>query len=233
MRAVVGILVFVIYSVILVMTIVGIPVLVFHLIYIFGISKKRIERAKKKLAESLMEGEGIVVIAGENRVYALFSRRSLVAITNSRVIFYKRPVFGGFAMTDVQWKDVIDARMAQHVFPMISGAQIWFSHTHRQSPIVLNVDFKAANEMYRYAQNEEQAWEEKRRVRKMEETRAAAGGTYITAPAPVNSNNLNEQGGSSTLEQIKEAKEMQESGVISDVEFNELKSKILNYGRSQ
>ena len=36
----------------------------------------------------------------------------------------------------------------------------------------------------------------------------------------------------SSIDEIKKAKEMLDQGVISDAEFNELKSKILSQGRS-
>ena len=73
-------------------------------------------------------------------------------------------------------------------------------------------------------QFEEQAWEEKRRIRTIEEVRAAAGGVVVNnAPAP----SENKSGGNRMLEEIQKAKELLDSGAVSDAEFQEMKSKIL------
>ena len=72
------------------------------------------------------------------------------------------------------------------------------------------------------AQYEEQAWEEKRRVRGLEETRAASGGVSIGA--------MDRAGGVSgdrMVEEIRKAKELLDSGAVSDAEFQEMKAKIL------
>uniref|UniRef100_UPI0028AB2BBC SHOCT domain-containing protein n=1 Tax=Brevundimonas sp. TaxID=1871086 RepID=UPI0028AB2BBC len=84
-----------------------------------------------------------------------------------------------------------------------------------------------ASEIYSRSQSEEQAWEEKRRVRAMEEVRAAAGGVVVhtgapaatAAPAPTVKNDM--------MDQIQKAKKLLDDGVISDAEFQEMKSKIL------
>jgi hypothetical protein len=93
--------------------------------------------------------------------------------------------------------------------------------------------------VYKYAQDQEQAWEEKRRIREIEEVRAAAGGTYITqasTPDYPATNSSQEKasltGTASIVEELRKAKDLLDQEIISDAEFNELKSKILNQGRS-
>jgi len=218
------------YAIIIGMSIVGIPVLILHLFLIFGGAGKRIEKVQQKLHESLMDGESIVVHGNEMRPYALFSRRSLIAISNSRVIYFKRPILGGFSMIDIQWKDVTDAELSQNILPNICGSKISFTHSIEKNNIIINISSEPATQIYKYAQKEEQAWEEKRRVRAIEETRAAAGGTYITSPSA--STPVDQPEETSLIDQIKAAKEMMDQGIIDDSEFNELKSKILNQGRS-
>ena len=94
-----------------------------------------------------------------------------------------------------------------------------------------------ATEMYKVAQKEEQAWEEKRRVREMEETRAASGGVMFAgggipsaqtpAPqAPQSSESLS----NSVADELIKLKKLMDQGIISDVEFNEMKSKLLSKG---
>ena len=76
--------------------------------------------------------------------------------------------------------------------------------------------------MYAKAQFEEQAWEEKRRVRGLEETRAASGGVTVGMGAGA--------GGAAPdrmVEEISKAKALLDAGAISDTEFQEMKAKIL------
>ena len=77
--------------------------------------------------------------------------------------------------------------------------------------------------MYAKAQYEEQAWEEKRRVRGLEETRAASGGVMIGG-----GDGMGPGGGADRMvEEIRKAKELLDSGAVSDAEFQEMKAKIL------
>ena len=47
---------------------------------------KRIEKAYRKLQDTLMEGEGLISKGADCRPFALFSRRQVFGITTSRVI---------------------------------------------------------------------------------------------------------------------------------------------------
>jgi len=230
MKAINNLLTFTVYIALMTISLIGIPILILHMILMFRGSKKRIEVAMQQLHDSLMDGESIVVHGNEMRPYALFSRRSLIAISNSRVIYFKRPILGGFSMIDIQWKDVTDAELSQNILPNICGSKISFTHSIEKNNIIINISSEPATQIYKYAQKEEQAWEEKHRIRAIEETRAAAGGTYINPPSSTAPANQPE--GKSVLDEINEAKEMLDQGIISDAEFNELKSKILNQGRS-
>jgi hypothetical protein len=59
----------------------------------------------------------------------------------------------------------------------------------------------------------------------MEEARASSGGISLGG-YPGNGGAA--AAGTSTLEELERAKKLLDSGVISDVEFNEIKSKILS-----
>ena len=94
-----------------------------------------------------------------------------------------------------------------------------------------------ATEMYKVAQKEEQAWEEKRRVREMEETRAAAGGVMFagggipSAQTPALQATQSSQSlSTSVADELIKLKKLMDQGIISDVEFNEMKSKLLSKG---
>ena len=91
---------------------------------------------------------------------------------------------------------------------------------------VYGVESDIAAVIYSKSQSQEQAWEEKRRVRRMEEVRAAAGGVVVhsgpvanSAPSPI--------GGNRMLDEMTKAKALLDAGAGSDAEFNEVKAKIL------
>lgn len=193
----------------------------------FAGAETRADKASKIISTTLMADETIVTQGIQHRVFALFSRRATLAITNSRIIIVRRGLFGGFKMSDIQWKDLKDARMEQNVLDSICGSNLSFQHFNVGAGWmnVDGIDSDVAATIYSRAQSEEQQWEEKRRVRAMEEVRAAAGGVTVhtgqahgaaTPPA-----------GNRMLAEITEAKKLLDAGVISDAEFQEMKSKIL------
>lgn len=193
----------------------------------FAGAAKRAEKAETQLRTTLMAGEQPIAVALQHRVFALLSRRHLVAITDSRVINVQRGLLGGFKMADIQWKDLKDVTMEQNVLPGISGSNLSFAHLNPGAPHMATdgVPSDVASRIYSKAQAEEQAWEEKRRVRAMEEVRAAAGGVVVHAPSPGGPSSA--AGPSRVLTEIQEAKKLLDSGTISDAEFQEMKSKIL------
>lgn len=204
----------------------------FWIYFTFVGGSRRIDKVYAKLQDTLMEGEGLVSKGVDCRPFALFSRRQVLGITTSRVIRLERGLLGGFKMKDFQWKDLVDAQMSEYVLPSLCGSCLSFK-TQFMS-LVFHPSSPVATEMYKFAQKEEQAWEEKRRIREMEETRAASGGVMfagggISSPsqqANQNSNSLS----MSVADELVKLKNLMDQGVISDVEFNEMKSKLLSKG---
>jgi hypothetical protein len=83
-----------------------------------------------------------------------------------------------------------------------------------------------AQQLYRACQAQEQAWREKRRVRDLEELRARSGGLHLGGSqlgggAP-------SAGPGDSVERLKAAKEMLESGLISDSEYEAIKAKVVS-----
>jgi len=194
---------------------------------VFSGSEARASKAEVYLRDSLMNGENLVASGVEKRPAALMSRRKVIGITDSRIILIKRGLFGGFTMLDQQWKDLRDIKLSELVLGDICGSKVE-CHFLKDEGFSACIENSAARTIYKEGQNQEQAWEEKRRVRDMEENRAASGGFMMQIPqVPVQqsqSNNYQE----SALDQIKKAKEMLDSGIISDSEYNEIKAKILS-----
>lgn len=192
-----------------------------------------------------MPAEKLQAAAVQLRPFALFRRRKALGITDSRIIVISRGLLGGFTMQDIQWKDLQDAEISENVMPNLCGSSLSFafrkhdlgSRANAQdgsartgsglpSLMVAGVPCEEARAIYSNAQAQEQAWEEKRRIRAIEETRAAAGGVYLnTASAPTSDVPVKES--ESIVEQLGGLKKLLDTGAITDVEFNEMKSRII------
>jgi hypothetical protein len=203
----------------------GLLIPVYWLLVFYG-AKKRIGKAGVKLNETLMQSETLLATGIQQRSLALFSRRKVVGITDSRIIVISRGIFGGFSMRDFQWKDLRDAQISENVLSGICGSNLTF-HGVNESFFVPGVENDAAMLIYQKAQSEEQAWEEKRRVRDLEEKRAMAGGVIVNSGASQSNHESTSRDSSSVMEEIEKAKKLLDSGAVSDAEFNEIKSKIL------
>ena len=168
------------------------------------------------LRSVLIEGEKVQHHAIQRRLFALFSRRVLVAATNSRLIVIYRGLIGGFTMLDFRWQDIRDFQIRNGIF----GADLTLSLA-KDGCLITGLRKDSAGSLYRYAQTEEQAWREKSRIRSMEEMRARAGGVHISTPAP---------GASSAkdpVDRLAQAKKMFEAGLLSDAEYEAIKAKII------
>lgn len=192
---------------------------------VFRGADARSEKARKKLQSTLMKDEKVIATAVQNRIAALLVRRELVAITSSRFITIDRSWFGGFTMRDHQWKDLRDAKLEENILPNLFGSNIAF-RVGLGAIRIKNIPSGIASEIYSHAQAEEQAWEEKRRIRALEESRAASGGVTIHSGA-VGADGRSGGGTSSILDELGKAKALFDAGAISDAEYHEIKAKVL------
>jgi hypothetical protein len=193
---------------------------------VFRNSGGRVKKAEEKLSSTLMENERLIGDALQMRISSLMSRRQLLGITTSRIVHINRSLFGGFSMVDRQWKDLRDAKLSENIMPAWFGSRLTFKF--QDSNVEINgITSDSASRIYKEAQQQEQEWEEKRRVRELEETRAASGATLLN----VGDAAAGGSGVDASLDEITKAKQMLESGVISDAEFSEIKAKILSRGQ--
>ena len=204
---------------------------------VFRNQKERVKKANSKLLDCLIEGESIIVKGLDTRPFALFRRRQIFAVTNSRIIRLERGLLGGFTMLDFQWKDLRDAQISENIFPSITGSTLTFTfQSNIKEYIEVHPEIEVAVKAYRYSQQEEQAWEEKRRIRDMEEKRAESGGVFIgQASNPTHSNNSpisnqdkEQKRKVDITDELFKLKKLLDEGILSDVEFQEMKSKILS-----
>lgn len=198
-------------------------------------------KAMKQIESLLTESEVVEITTHQLKLqsYPWLHRRIVVCATNNRLIVTKRGLLGGFKMYDVQWQDLKDVRIVERMLPSLFGATLEvFLREDAERPnlpgannkiVVSGLVSESAKQLYGIAQNQEQSWREKKRVRDMEEQRAAAGGVSIGSPAMGGGFvSQSAQQGGDPLERLSKAKLLNEQGIISDTEFEEIKSKVLS-----
>jgi hypothetical protein len=183
----------------------------------------------------LIPGEEIEAMAVQRRLFAISHRRQAVAATSGRLIIVKRNRIAGYKPIDVRWQDILESAVTVGIF----GATLTISAYRNTelamehgAPLMITVKGlrKAeAQEVYRVCQAREQAWREKRRVRELEEMRAKSGGVHLGSPmASAPSYAPSDANGQSPSARLQRAKEMLQSGLLTDAEFEQVKAKILN-----
>jgi hypothetical protein len=210
------------------------PLLAVYGFLVFFNSEKRAQAAQKKLMNTLIADEKLIIHALQLRIFALSRRRQLIALTNSRVIEIQRGLLGGFKMFDAQWKDLHNAKLSENAFPKTLGSNLEFNFEYTEARdnqkkaqiSTYGIPLEIASAMYSEAQSREQEWIEKRRIRDLEAKRAAAGGVVLHS---------NKDGGaplaadqSSIFDALDRLKKLLDVGAISDTEFQEMKSKLLS-----
>jgi hypothetical protein len=111
-----------------------IPLAIWILLVFLG-SEGRASRAVAQMERTLMAGETLVAATPQHRVFALFKRRAVLAITSSRVLMVQRGLIGGFRMIDMQWKDLKDVRLEQNVLEQLCGANLNCDGDGRSRPV--------------------------------------------------------------------------------------------------
>jgi hypothetical protein len=172
------------------------------------------------VAKVLTPNESIVYVATQNLAAMTVKPDAAVATTN-RLILYRPSVMGRVEFQDVQWQDVRNARISQGVLSTAFALDTVDGRTLQMSELAK----EQAKRLYAVAQQMEQEWREKRRVREMEEARAKSGGVVLGsgpllggAPAA----------GEDPAARLARAKQMLDQGLISETEYDALKARILN-----
>jgi hypothetical protein len=192
--------------------------------------------AMAQLQSLLVPGEAIVAFAREHRLYALLHRRHVAAATSGRVIFFKRPLLGGFDPLTVRMQDIKEAAISVGMFT----AKVTITYSANMSDTAVeegearvlevgSLTKDAAGELYRVCQEQDQAWREKRRVRSIEEMRARSGGVQIATglmPGGAAQPSLPDAENGAT-QRLAHAKDLLDQHLITDAEYQEIKAKII------
>jgi hypothetical protein len=90
------------------------------------------------------------------------------------------------------------------------------------------LDKDQAKRLYGICQQLEQEWREKRRIREMEQARAASGGISIGGMPGVTGAAETPASTEDPVAKLAKAKAMLDQGLISEAEYDTLKAKILS-----
>lgn len=191
----------------------------------------RLQKAFAHVESLLIPGETILEYAVQRRVFALTHRRVMLAATNGRLIEVVRSLFGGFTPITTRWQDVQDVELytgmlaaslsiksaEQPDFASESPGSVWRTYKGFIKAQTVAV--------YRYAQAQDQAWRERRRLREMEEKRAISGGFQMGGGF---SGGTNAGHPAKAADRLADAKHLLDDGLLSDSEYEVAKSRIIS-----
>lgn len=181
----------------------------------------------------LVPGEKLIAYAIQRRLFALVHRRTIVGATSGRFIALFRGLLGGYTPFDVRWQDLHDVTIRAGIF----GADLTISsmanedlgsREHPASRILFRgLRKREAQQVYTICQAQEQSWREKRRVRDLDELRAQSGGIQLGGQSGAVANAVAASGSADPTERLRRAKEMLDSGLITDTEYESIKARVV------
>ncbi|MCK5802020.1 MAG: PH domain-containing protein [Lentisphaeria bacterium] len=182
---------------------------------------------ESRVSQILTKDEQIIYMVRQRKPYLNFAP-DCVVLTNRRVILYRPKLFGRVSFDDYIWRDLGDAKLKEGIW----GATISL-RTLGGARLSLDWLPKApARRIYSIAQEMEEMVREERRVREMEEQRAAAGGVVIQGSVPT-TGPAGDQAPSPVVPEdptakLTQLKTMMDAGLITQDEYETKKTEILS-----
>ncbi len=194
-------------------------------------------KALGELQSILIPGESVEAWATQRRVFALSHRRVLVAATSGRLIWLVRKFLGGFDVVNLRWQDLAEVNLRVGILGAdlliradpVTDLAIQAQHGARLITI-RGLRKPQAQAVYRICQAQDQAWREKRRIRELEELRARSGGVQLNAAGLSGAAAPAAGAASESVRRLQEAKQMLDSRLITDSEYESIKARILAGG---
>jgi len=175
-----------------------------------------------KVSQILTKEERIEYIAIQNKPLVNIAPDALV-LTNRRFIVYHLKVLGRVNFEDYIWRELLDVKLSEGILT----ATVKFV-TGRGTTVSLDyIPKPQARKLYAYAQEMEERVREERRLREMEEKRAASGGVYIQGGAP-GTQASSPQPQEDPVQKLKQLKDMQDAGLITAGEYEAKRQAILS-----
>jgi len=173
-----------------------------------------------KVKQILTSGEEVVYVAVQKPLMSL-SPDSII-LTNKRFIVYHPTLLGGASFQDHIWRDLHDARLNEGII----NAAITMRTIQNQIISIESLPKAQARRLYSFAQEMEEKVREERRMREMEEKRAAAGGIILQGGLPTAAQAPAQQ--EDPVQKLKKLKDMLDAGLITAQEYEAKKTDILS-----
>lgn len=180
-----------------------------------GAVAKMVARAK----DLLTSGEQIEYIAVQKKPLVNIAPDGLL-LTNKRLMIV-RPKLLGMTFQDYIWRDIGNVHMSEQMLTATITCTVAGG-----TPLKIDsIPKKQARKIYGIAQEKEERVREERRMRDMEEKRAAAGG--ITIAAPGHGSGVAAPASDDPMAVLGKLKSMLEAGLIQPQEYETKKAEVL------
>ena len=175
---------------------------------------------KQELVEKVLQYAKKVFTNNEKHLCVVVQQKPIlnllphsIIVTNKRVIRFIPKIFSE-TFEDFLWKDLKEA----HISEKLLGCKIILEF--KNGTIVLDkLPKNQAKKLYTIAQEKEEEWIEKNRLRRLEDERAASGGSQISVTTGSEQSN--------TKVKLVELKNLLEDGLITQDEYHKKKDVIL------
>ena len=173
-----------------------------------------------KVKQLLTTDESISHIAVQKK-YVAGSIPDAVVLTNRRVIIYCPKMFGRVNFNDVGWRSIRNAHLEENLL----GSTLSFRTTSGKFLKLSKLPKAVSRKLYAYAQEREEQVKEERRVRDLEEKRAAAGAVVMNAaPGALGAPEASKE---DPTERLQKLLQLKESGLITETEYDSKRAEIV------
>jgi ribosomal protein S19 len=180
-----------------------------------------VEKVTKKARVLLTKGEQIEYIAIQKKPLITVSPDAIL-LTNRRFMIV-RPKMLGMTFEDHVWREVSNVHMSEQMLTATISCVV----VGGKKMEIDSIPKKQARRIYAYAQEVEERMHEERRVRDMEEKRAAAGGIIFQHPMGMPTQQNVGAVDDDPVVVLGKLKKMLEAGLIEAGEYEAKKTEIL------
>ena len=171
-----------------------------------------------------------ILTSGENIHYVAVQKKPLVNIapdcvvlTNRRFIVYRPKILGQVSFEDYPWRDLRDARLQENIL----GSTLAMKTVSGRAISVDHLPKAQARRLYSFSQEMEERVREERRVRELEDKRAAAGGVVVSG-LPAAGSPSQTGPASDPVQRLKALKEMYDAKLITAGEYEGKRAEIIS-----
>lgn len=179
-----------------------------------------VKQVYSRVKQILTSTEEILYIAVQKSLVNLSPDCAI--LTNRRFIIYRPKLLGGVNFEDYIWRDLHDARLTEGMI----RATLTMHAVKGKVLSIGDLPKAQARKLYAFAQEMEEKVREQRRLRAMEEKRAAAGGIVLQGTPTPQAPAIASQ--EDPMQKLMKLKEMLDAGLITAGEYEAKKAEILS-----